>query len=320
MLEPLVERWAEDIACLRLPMPAFGGVNALILGPPGNRAIVDTGMPGAETATIWQSVLSDTAFGPVNGLVATHAHIDHIGQVGFLTRQTGAPLIMSKAEHDNLAHLVSLSLEERQALATAFQDRGGFPLEGRALPTDYSVLAPFPRPARLLEDGNTITLGGIAWTVLLGGGHSRAPICLLSLERKILLAGDQLLMGSGPQVPVQAERPDDNPLGDYFSFLDRLDGLPDDLTVLPGHGEPIRDFKRQVERIRSGHRQRLKLLRERMSGTLTSAEIADLVFANPSRRLRARLPYLTAAMTNYLVAKSEIQVCRTSHSLRFSRT
>lgn len=308
MPDPLIEHWAEDIACLRLPMPAFGGVNALILGPQNDRVIVDTGMPGAETAAIWQSVLSDPDFGAVSGVLATHAHVDHVGQVGLLVRQTGVPFMMSQPEYEDIAQLVSLGLDQRQAIATDFQDLGGFSVEGRGQPIDYSILAPFPEPLHFLKDGETITLGGISWTVLLGGGHSRAPICLLSLERGLLLAGDQLLIGSGPQVPAQAERPDDNALGDYFRFLDCLDGLPDDLTILPGHGDPIRNFKPQVERIRSGHLQRLERLLDGMSGPLTYAEMADLVFANPSKRLKARLPYLTMAMANYLVAQSKIVV------------
>jgi len=307
--DPLLEHWAEDIVCLRLPMPAFGGVNAFILGKPGQRVIVDSGMPGPETAALWRCVLDDTALGPVVGLLCTHAHIDHVGQVELLTQEAGAPLFMSAEEYQDVSIAVGMSLAERSLIADAYHDRGGFPQARRAQPTDYSVLAPFPQPTTFLEDGDRVSLGGIEWEVLVNGGHSRAAICLLSTERKLLLAGDQLLTGSGPQVPVQAERPEDDPLGAYFRFLDRLDTLPDDLIVFPGHGAPIHEFKAQVARIRTGHLQRIDRLLKSLSGTMTCAELARLVFPNPSPRLRARLPYLIQAIVNYLVARSELRHC-----------
>lgn len=141
----------------------------------------------------------------------------------------------------------------------------------------------------------------------------------LSCLRKVLLAGDQLLKGWGPQVPVQAERPQDDTLGAFFQFLDHLDTLPDDLVIFPGHGDPIHNFKQQVASIRNGHRRRLERLLDRMSGALTGAELAPLVFPNPSSRLAARLPYLMAAMTNYLVARSQLRACKDAGTVKFWR-
>ncbi|SEQ49299.1 Glyoxylase, beta-lactamase superfamily II [Devosia sp. YR412] len=319
MTEPVLEPWAEDIACLRLPMPAFGGVNAFILGQPGNQTIIDTGMPGAETAAIWHAALRNGSAGGVEAVFCTHAHIDHAGQVGLLARETGAPLLMSVGEYEDLSLVNGMTFEERQRIATIFQDKGGFPLEGRGHPTDYSVLAPLHGQVQHVNDGDTITLGGRDWEVMLGGGHSRAPVCLLSRDLKILLAGDQLLMGSGPQVPVQAERPGDDMLGAYFSFLDRLDTLPDDFVVFPGHGDPIHNFKQQVARIRNGHRQRLDRLLDKMDGAMTRAELASLVFTDPSSRLKARLPYLTTALTNYLITQSQILACDDAGILKYWR-
>ncbi|SMQ85686.1 Glyoxylase, beta-lactamase superfamily II [Devosia lucknowensis] len=306
MTDPRLEHWAEDIVCLRLPMPAFGGVTAFLLGEPGRQAILDTGAPGAETAAIWLSLL-DGRSNAVESIVCSHAHIDHVGQAGMLVRHTGAPLLMSRVEHEDIARLSTMDRQQRQASATTFYDQCAIPVDKRAPPIDYSSLAPFPRPAAHLHDGETVELGGIAFEVWIGGGHSRAPVCLLSRERKVFLAADQLLMGSGPQVPVQAERPDDDMLGDYFRFLDRLDTLPDDLVVFPGHGDPVREFKRQVAAIREAHRQRLTRLLEGMQGEMTCADMAPLLFANPSPRLISRMPYLLRPMANYLVAEGQLQ-------------
>lgn len=315
----VVDHWAADIKRLRLPMPAFDGVNSFILGVSDRQTVVDTGMPGGETASLWQSALRDRLLDNVDTVLCTHGHIDHVGQAGLLTRETGAALVMSGDEYEDVFRLSQMSLAQRRELGEAFHGAGGFPLAGRAQPTDYSVLAPFPEHGTLLRDGDVITLGGIAFEVLLGGGHSRAPICLLSRTRKILFAGDQLLIGSGPQVPVQPERPEDDVLGAYFHFLDRLEALPDDLLVFPGHGEPIRNFRQLVARIRDGHQQRLIRLLTTISGAMTCAEMAPLIFTRPPGRLSPRLPYLMRGMANYLVARSELQVRSDADVLKYQR-
>lgn len=313
----VVEQWAEGIQCLQLPMPAFGGVNAFIVGAAKRHTVIDTGMPGAETKAVWQAVLRDRPLHDVEAVLCTHAHIDHLGQVGMLVSTTGAPLLMSAEEHEDAVFLTSTSPAKRDILARALLEQGGFGADGAQL-MDYSILDPFPE-AVLLQDGVEIELGGITFEVIVGGGHSRAPICLLSRERKLLLAGDQVLRASGPQVPVQAERPQDDPLGAYFNFLDRFDALPDDLVVFPGHGGPIHGFKDQLARIRAGHHLRLERLLERLSGAMTCAEMAPLVFPDPSRRLAARLRYLMLAMTNYLVAQSRLRVCTESGTSRYRK-
>lgn len=319
MTDFVVDQWAADIKRLRLPMPAFGGVNSFILGLSDRQAVVDTGMPGVDTARLLQSLLRDRVVDNVETVLCTHGHIDHIGQAGLLIRETGAELVMSEDEHEDVLRVSRMSLAQRQDLAGAFHDAGGFPVARIAQPTDYSVLAPFPMPGSLLKDGDEVILGGIEFEVLVGGGHSRAPICLLSRARKLLFAGDQLLIGSGPQVPVQPERPGDDVLGAYFHFLNRLDALPDDLVVFPGHGEPIRNFRLLVARIRDSHQQRLDRLLTTISGVMTCAELAPLIFTRPSDRLAARLPYLMRAMTNYLVARAELRVRCDAGVLRYQR-
>lgn len=314
--ELVVEQWAEDIACLRLPLPAFGGVNALVLGS-RDQVVVDTGMPDAETAAIWQSALQTDLLGDVEAVLCTHAHIDHVGQAGLLANATGAVLLMSAAEYEDAVGLSRTGSEERQRVDALFLEEGGFSSEGRSRPTDYRVLAPFPDRVRLLDDRATVNLGGIDFEVWLGGGHSRAPVCLLSLERKLLLVGDQVLAGSGPQIPVQAERPREDVLGAYFAFLDRLDTLPDDLTVFPAHGDPISGLKQQVSRIRNAHRLRLERLLDRIDGEMTCAELAPLIFGDPSSRLSARLPYLLRAYVNFLALRGWLRVTEEAGVLRF---
>jgi glyoxylase-like metal-dependent hydrolase (beta-lactamase superfamily II) len=299
----LVERWADDIACLRLPMPAFGGVNALIIGKRGQQAIIDTGMPDAETAAVWDQVHEDLV-ADAQAVLCTHMHIDHVGQTGKLMRESAARLYMTAPEHDDAVLLSDMDYAIREQGLRDYVGQRGFVAETATLPSDYRVLAPFPRPYTEVRDGDELVLGGIAFDVLLGGGHSHAAICLVSRERNLLIAGDQLLAGSGPQVMVQIHRPDHDAMGSYFQFLDRIDQLPEDMVVLPGHGDPISDMRGMVAHIRRGHLARLDRLRRGIDRSLTLAEMVPLVFSSRARQqMDQRLPDLIAALANHLTER-----------------
>lgn len=312
---------AEDVRCLRLPMPAYGGINAWILGGPEGQVIVDTGLPGPETAAVWDAALRDGLVTNLRSVVCTHFHIDHVGQVGRLAALSAGPMLMSQPEHQALLLLSRTSLQQRCQAADTLLQEGGFPTLGAPIPSDYSALAPVPDRVAFLEHGSPVKLGGIEFEVLTGGGHSPAAVCLLARDRKLLLVGDQMLAGSGPQVPVLAEAREDDVLGAYFDFLDRLDALPDDLIVLPGHGDPIHDFKKLVSHIRARHRSRLQRLCEAMAGTMTAAEMAPLVFSASIReRMQGRLPYLMRALTNFLEKRGLLNKQLEGHTQIFSRS
>ncbi|ODT82422.1 MAG: hypothetical protein ABS76_07320 [Pelagibacterium sp. SCN 64-44] len=320
MVREMVQEWAEDIKCLRLPMPAYDAVNAWILGAAKGQVVVDTGMPGPETAALWEAARREGLLQDLDSVLCTHAHIDHVGQVGALVAAGRIPLFMSRPEYADVVHLSGMDAPTRRGRTDDFLLEGGFSAGGALSTADYSILAPFPGTVRFLEDGEKITLAGIEFEVLVGGGHSRAAICLFSRARKLLLSGDQILAGSGPQISVLAERAEDNTLGAYLAFLDRLDALPDDLIVLPGHGGPIHDFKAQIRRIREGHHARLARLSQGMAGAMSAAQMVPLAFSETTaRRMHARLPYLMRALTNFLVARGQLHASREDGTLVFSK-
>ena len=299
--------WAEDVQRLQLPMPAFGGVNSWIIGPPGRQAIIDNGLPGPETAAVWDAVLAEKACSGLDAVLLTHMHIDHVGQTAKLIART-VPLYMSVCEHADLTQLSERRPSARQDAEMAFLKSGGHPPPNGPSSRDYGVLAPIPRTFVPLETGAEILLGGIAFEIMLGGGHSSAAVCLICRDRKLIIAGDQILSGSGPQIAVWPHRPDADPLEHYFDFLDRLEALPDDLAVLPGHGSPILDFKAQVARIRNGHLARLDRLRSAIEAAASCADLIPLVFPGgiPSQ-LHNRVPYLVRPLVNYLANRGYLR-------------
>lgn len=171
----------------------------------GLAAVVD---PGDEPARILAAL--DRAGAHAATLLHTHAHFDHIAGTAEVHRATGAAIRLHPAD----GFLYDILVEQGRLF--------GFRFEPPA-----AVTAPF-------ADGEEIAVGGSAVRVIHTPGHSPGSSCfLIGGETPILFSGDTLFRDSigrtdlwGGSFPT-IER----------SIRERLYPLPDDLAVVPGHGE-----------------------------------------------------------------------------------
>ena len=139
-------------------------------------------------------------------ILVTHAHIDHVGAVAPLARETGAPVYCPQAEAFVLADIASW---------TPF----GFPA---AEPYDADVT---------LEGGERLELAGLEIDVILTPGHSPGHLSFSIPAEQALFSGDVLFQQSVGRT--------DLPGGDaptlMRSIAHLLDVLPDETRVHPGH-------------------------------------------------------------------------------------
>jgi hydroxyacylglutathione hydrolase len=144
----------------------------------------------------------------VKQIVITHAHIDHIAGAHRLKELTGAPILYNKND------LPLVKMMDVQA--------GWL---GIPTPTVHA-------PDDTLDDGKLITVSGITGSILHTPGHTEGSVCLYLPDQTLLLAGDTLFAGSVGRT--------DLPGGDTRKLLtsihERLLTLPDEVTVIPGHG------------------------------------------------------------------------------------
>lgn len=300
---------APCVSRLILPMGGTGTVNAWIIGANGKQMLVDGGVPGAGTAALWRSVETAGIVDGVEAIVCTHMHRDHSGQIPDLVKRHGAPLFMTAEEHHRVILASETSLAQRQASLTAFLIQQGVPTPQAemVMPPDYSVLAPFPRDFRPLEEGMGLTLAGMDWRVMTGGGHSSNAACLVSQDGRFMLAGDQVLAGAGPHITVGRDDPEADLLSVYFSFLDRLADLPATMTVLPGHGPAFTGLPAHALTLRKAHRKRLARLTTRMTGAMSCADMAPLVFAPQTlRHFGYLVPGMVLSLANHLLHRGEM--------------
>lgn len=193
-----------------LPVTPFEQNCSLIWEPATlSAAVVD---PGGDVDDILAEIATRDL--KVEKILLTHGHIDHVGGTAELARRLGVPIEGPQREE-------AFWLEQLPEQCRMF----GFP--------DTPAL----RPDRWLEDGDTVTVGGMTLEVLHTPGHTPGHVCFIHRPSKLALVGDVLFAGSIGRT--------DFPRGDHAALIrairEKLFPLGDDFAFIPGHG-PMSTF------------------------------------------------------------------------------
>ena len=144
----------------------------------------------------------------LEGVLLTHAHIDHIHDAAAIVRAHGCPIYYHR---DGLPLLQDRMAYRRYGLSIDFE-----PVEG----------------GELIEETPRAEFAGLAFEVLFVPGHCPGSLCFYDESRAELFAGDVLFAGTVGRT--------DLPGGDHGLLLrgirEKVLPLPDDTTVYPGHG------------------------------------------------------------------------------------
>jgi glyoxylase-like metal-dependent hydrolase (beta-lactamase superfamily II) len=171
----------------------------LLAGESDDEAIVVD--PGFEPDRVW-SLLRAVGRTPV-AVLATHAHVDHIGRAGSFCGDD-LPLFIHEADR--------LALDDPQAWNPGWEN----------------VLDPV-KDVRTLADGDRLRLAGAAIEVWHTPGHTPGSCCFVT--DGLVLSGDLVFAGTVGRSDFA-----NSSLADMRTSLARFLTLPDPLPVLPGHG------------------------------------------------------------------------------------
>jgi glyoxylase-like metal-dependent hydrolase (beta-lactamase superfamily II) len=92
-------------------------------------------------------------------------------------------------------------------------------------------------PDRYLEDGETLTLGGVDFGVVHTPGHTPGHVVIYNQDMKIAFVGDVLFRGS----VGRTDFPKSDPQALIDSIRTKLWPLGGDMRFVPGHG-PMSTF------------------------------------------------------------------------------
>jgi glyoxylase-like metal-dependent hydrolase (beta-lactamase superfamily II) len=145
----------------------------------------------------------------IGKIINTHAHLDHVMAVDAIRSATGARFYLHRAD-------VPI-LEDVPARARLWLD---------------TEIEPVDPPDEYLEHGQIITFGKEEVEVRYTPGHSPGHVVFVHHKAKLICGGDTLFDGSIGRFDLPGS---DGPTL-YRSIREQLFTLPDDYTVLPGHG------------------------------------------------------------------------------------
>ena len=267
---------AEGMSWTRSPVPgSLNHINLWLLedGDPGSGsgaggvAIVDTGLNLPAAREAWDAVFAGPLAGrTVTRILCTHFHPDHLGLAGWLTERFGVRLWMTRGEWLFGRMLTADVRDAPPAEARAWQRAAGWSearIEEEAAKgwgRFSAMVSPMPVSMVRIQDGDEIAIGARTWRVVVGSGHSPEHACLVDDEGKLLIAGDQVLPRITSNVSLSLSEPEADPLGEWLASIAKLRTLPDDLLVLPSHGEPFFGLHARLDALAQGHRGRLDAL------------------------------------------------------------
>ena len=260
----VVHPLSKGLGWTRLPVPgSLKHINVWLLDEADGVAVVDTGWVSDDARAAWGQALDGRR---VTRVLATHFHPDHIGLAGWLCAEHGARLWMNRAEYLLARMLVADKRPEppveavEQLVGAGWSDDQVGTMKARGWGNFSKIVTPLPIGHVPMREGDVIRIGARDWTVWIGSGHTPEHVCLIDFAGKTMIAGDQVLPRITSNVSVTITEPEGDPLGDWLASIEKFRALPDDLLVLPAHGEPFYGLHARLDRLEEGHRTSLDRL------------------------------------------------------------
>lgn len=167
--------------------------------------VIDVPLGSVERFT---QLLADNRLTAI-GIVLTHGHFDHVGDVALLARELDVPVRI----HPLDAPLLEDPMQHFPQLGLAIEGMDQYtPCEG----------------------GDVVECGRLRMRVIHVPGHTEGHIALYEMRENLLFAGDVIFHSSIGRTDLAG--------GDYDTLLQsittKLLTLPEDTIVYPGHGAP----------------------------------------------------------------------------------
>ncbi|WP_332653292.1 MBL fold metallo-hydrolase [Brevundimonas sp.] len=306
---------AAGVLWMRLAMPmALDHINVYAVRDGDGWVLVDTGLDMSATRKEWAQLLDGPLGGrPISRVICTHMHPDHIGLAGWLCARVAAPLVMTRLEYVTARMLLADTGQPAPEAGAVFYRAAGWDeaqVEGYR--TSYGqfgrMVAPMPPGFVRMREGDRLSIGGQGWRVVIGEGHSPEHACLWRESDGVVLGGDQILPKISSNVSVWPTEPDADPLGDWLDSLDRMKVVfPDNVLILPSHGEPFRGVQARLEGLIRGHRTALKRLERTLREPCRAVDVFPALFARPvGDGVRGMATGESLAHLNYLLHRGRV--------------
>ena len=281
-VQPIGEasRVVEGVHQLKLPVPfPLKFVASYLIEGEGGWTIIDPGFDYPPAREAWESEAARMGLDldrDVTRIIVTHLHPDHIGLARWLEGRSGAPVWMLENEISNARHVWDPSRNSDGFVS--YTMRHGMDAETAGATAGTTRLGiRLPEHLRPLRPEDRIELGGSEARVIHTPGHSDFHFVLHDERRRLLYAGDHLLLEITPNIGLWTYTAP-RPLRRYLDSIGGLRGLDVDL-IFPGHGPLFHDLDGRIDELVLHHEERLSVMHEALEGEpATAFEVARRVF------------------------------------------
>lgn len=211
--------WVTPIEPLRISDHVWQigaqGITALLVKTPQGAVLIDGGMPQMAEALLKNMARLGVAPGELRFILHSHAHADHAGPLAAIKRATGAVLV-SNAE------------------SAALLARGG----SHDIHFGDDISYPPVSADRLVQDGEVVRLGGMAFTAWFTPGHTPGSLSWTWTDTR---DGKPLRIAYVDSLSAPGYRLAGNPAypqlqRDFARSLDVVRRLPCELLLTPHPG------------------------------------------------------------------------------------
>lgn len=282
-----VREVADGILWASTPVPFVGlrQVNLWFLRDGDGWTMIDCGYGWDETRgaleTIWKDALGGR---PITRLIVTHYHPDHSGNMAWIAERWGGLLPrLSLGEWFACNISMTAGYADNIKQRNVWHERHGLDAERRKLFMDevvpYDVGVSLPQAFKRVREHDVVTIGNDGWRVITGQGHSPEHVSLYCAERKILIAGDQILPQITTNVSTWPMEPEADTLASFLETCQKFLGvLHPDTLILPSHRKPFRNVRHRLYELGQHHAARLNLLLGAIAGPTAAGDVLDVLF------------------------------------------
>lgn len=186
----------------------------------GDAVIIDSGAYFPEEYQVLSSFINDKGL-RISCALQTHAHFDHLMGAQYVFDTYGVTPHIHPLEEDNY-HAVDAQI--RQFLHRDFH-------------------LPLPPQPCTFSDGDTVASGTIRLKVLHTPGHTPGGVCFYVERARVLFSGDTLFRRS----VGRTDFPGGSSMQLLQSIHEKILSLPDNVSILPGHGESTTVLEERIE-------------------------------------------------------------------------
>ena len=269
----MCEEILPNLFRLKIPLPGspLKYLNSYVIKGIGKSLIIDTGLNRQECLEAMRNGLDSIGVDlKAADIFVTHLHADHFGLVTRLSSDS-SQIYFSRPEKE------LIETWEGFGAMIAYAGQNGFPEDELQAALDSHPGAKYGSEwipeMKLLEDGDEISIGEYTFRCVTTPGHTMGHICLHEPGKKILIAGDHILIDITPNIQCWSDV--QNPLKHYLNSLDKVYTLKVDLT-LPGHRRLIDNHQARINELKRHHFDRLvEVLSILQAGAANAYQVAS---------------------------------------------